>query len=363
MLAEPRRSPFDVGAIRPFDAPANPLGNDLDVDESNGPAIWTPEELPMKNGRFSPLVVMYMGRRNAGKSYSMTVQSRLMQKRHRFHQTGFKLAANYIMRFADFSGQHIYDEIITFPDWFRDQYLAMDEIQGQVSNRRAMNKGTLNFGIMLSMIRKRRVEPLFTTQFPQTIDRLTLMQTDLFVEVRTRQRMHTIELLCHDYWGQWTGNNHSKQWPPRSWEADWAVQIHVDNPAWYFSQYETDEVIAAQTLDAAQREALIDKEYELRRWQEQVPMEEAQEAKARIEDNHGLSAREVVEKTYASLEELLGAYPDTFTLSKFTADAKDMGLAASSMTQQETGELLELLGCEVVKQGRVTNVIKPGAPQ
>ncbi|GIV82898.1 MAG: hypothetical protein KatS3mg051_2252 [Anaerolineae bacterium] len=250
-------------------------GDPFAPGQSIAPSVWTPADIPVSRRRFSPIVVLFMGRRNAGKTYAMTLMALIQRQRYERHGCPFRIAANYRLDIADYCGQHILDGIILMRPWFRDLYLLLDEIQTALNNRRSMGKLAVNFATMLTMIRKRRVDCTFTTQMPQTIDVQTLYQVDLFVEVETAEQMHEVRLYCHDWWGQYTGMNWRKRWPPRRWEADWVIPISVRDPRQIFRLYDTDEVIASRYLDPDMQEELIEQEYERMQWQAQLPMDDA----------------------------------------------------------------------------------------
>lgn len=355
-------------------------GNPFLPSQAAAPSVWTPADIPVSRRRFSPIVVLFMGRRNAGKTYTMTVMADIQRQRYRQHRCPFRIASNYRLAIADYSGQQIIDGIITMRPWFRDLYLLLDEIQTALNNRRAMGKLAVNFSTMLTMIRKRRVDCTFTTQMPQTIDIQTLYQVDLFVEVETLDAMHEIRLYCHDWWGQYTGMNWRKRWPPRRWEADWVIPISVREPRRIFAMYDTDEVIASRYLDAEVQDALIEQEYERMQWEAQLPVEDATIARERsVRAGHGdpvvdtrAATEALVQAALADtgagmpapgqadsrLDDLLAQQETCFDLAGFLAQARSRGLVLRSATTEDLVPVLRRMGMTVAKEAGRWRVYK-----
>lgn len=219
--------------------PITPPGHNKDTRASLSRVLF-PEDVESTH-KFNPLVIMFIGRRGKGKSLAMTALAHWMRAAYKEKNQNTLVAANYQLRFADFKDPYIIDMLATFPDWGRDLLLCVDEIGGQFSNRRSMTQVTLDFVNFLTQIRKRNVEMLFTTQFPQMVDYQVLLQVDLIVHCNVRAGGRVVDLFLHDYWGQWTGYMDKKPWPPRI--LDYDKHIKLVNTRLMFPLYNTREVV------------------------------------------------------------------------------------------------------------------------
>ena len=246
-----------------------------DAKQLQGPADILPSR-----GRFTPTVAILIGRRNAGKTYSMTALAKLAQARYREFQVGctcqdklemcghFKVASNYWTDFSEYYSPYIMDLITEYPPWAENLYLCIDEIQTAALSRRSMSKQSVNITQFLSMIRKRRISCIMTTQFPQVLDQQLLMQVDFVIEVETRFDNRLILAHTHDYWQQWSGwgygsgQRKSRYMPPPRSEEDWVKPFQVPNPYAIYNSYDTDEVIAPTYLGEDMRAALAEREIE-----------------------------------------------------------------------------------------------------
>lgn len=211
--------------------------------------IYLPWESP-SHRRFRPLVIMFTGRRGTGKSLSATALSYMdLQANRQRGDKDFFVASNFFLKFAEVKHPFIVDEIQRFPDWAYHLLLCIDEIATQFPGRKSMRTIQLDFSMFLTQIRKRRIELLMTTQFPQIVDVQILMQVDLFVQTEFHyvlspdgKRIGICDLYIHDWWGQWTGRQYKKVYPPAIWDYDWHRRIL--NVQKMFDQYDTDEVVA-----------------------------------------------------------------------------------------------------------------------
>lgn len=246
---------------------------------SEEPDFPLPGELAPQDSRFRPYVILAMGRRDAGKTLFESWLATVMKQRYRqYGVPWFKVAANYYLEVADRIHPYLVDAIMEFPHWARDMLLCIDEIQAAASSRRSMSKSNVNIAQFLTEIRKRRIEVVFTTQFPQVIDYQVLLQVDFFVECVKREGGRAIDLYWHDFWGQRTGKNWRKPWPPQRYQADMSYRIGGCQRIWPL--YKTEQVIAPMTIDADRRWRLTQEEWEgteLLDWQEALgePMREA----------------------------------------------------------------------------------------
>ena len=269
---------------------------------------FDPTNITPLQRRFAPIVVFLMGRRDAGKTLTMSTLARIAQLRYLRARKPFKIFSNYYLKFAEGYSPHIIDEIMNFPPWARDMYLCIDEIQTAATSRRAMSGTNVALSTFLTMIRKRRIELVFTTQFPQVIDPQILLQVDLFIECERSPDGSSVTLYIHDWWGQYTGENWRKPWPPMRWEADWVRGIGGTDKM--FGLYNTEQVIAPMFIDQYARERMIynesrgadDQEY-----LEKLPMDDAYEEHLRIQQEQaGAENQEPPEPT---MEEFVKSLP------------------------------------------------------
>ncbi len=206
--------------------------------------------------RFRPLVVMFIGRRGGGKSAAMSATAYIQYQRYARQKINFSVVANYKLAFADMVSPYLVDDLMDFPDWAENLYICIDEAAASFPSRRSMAGANVNFSNFLTQIRKRHCEVVFTTQFPQVMDVQILLQVDLFIRCRAFNGNKSIELQCYDWWGQWTGNDKRKPWPPESGMQDWTKYYHHVDRIW--DKYDTGEVVAA--MWSKQRDEVIARE-------------------------------------------------------------------------------------------------------
>jgi hypothetical protein len=247
----------------------------------------------------SSITALFMGRRGRGKTLAMSTLALIMQRRFMRYRTGGRIMTNYWLDFLrrdsdnkpiDLYSPILIDEAIEYPSWLRNAYMVLDEIQTAATGRRSMSRTNVGLSAFATQIRHRNVEMAFTTQFPQVLDYQLLLQVDLFisVDVATRDEWGiptALTFYIHDYWGQWTGLNHRKRWPPPDDEAD-RVRM-LTGVRRLIGHYSTKQIIAPTFSPF--RDRLIDDEDELLGrpgdWDEATSaVEHAQEA---IKDNPG----------------------------------------------------------------------------
>lgn len=211
----------------------------MDRDEER---LINPLELGGKN-RYVPRIIVMFGRRGMGKTLGQTALLHLMSRRHNAAKSGHKIATNYFVDFADYYDQLILDELQSFPPWAERLTLGLDEIVDLLPSSRTMSSYNLLSISLMRQIRKRGIEVIASTQFPQELSRGMLRQVDFFIECELKNEGAGVKFYWHDWWGQYTGNARSRRyWPPPKSEAD-----HV-NILWgtdkMFGRYMTEEVIA-----------------------------------------------------------------------------------------------------------------------
>ena len=337
LLTLPKRHLFsDGGGLRgvkrPFTLVQEPVSRDSD-----------PLSAYPKHKRFSPTVVFLMGRRDQGKTLTMTAMADIAKQRYARHHIPFKIFSNYYLKFADGYSSHIIDEIMTYPNWARDMYLCIDEIQTAATSRRSMSGTNVNLTTFLTMIRKRRIELVFTTQFPQVIDVQLLIQVDYFIECERNSQGNAVTLYIHDWWGQFTGKNWRKPWPPQRWDADKVKVLSGVDQVW--GQYDTEQVIAPMFIDPYSRERLIHTERNRndQEYLETLPMDDAYDLKEE-------EAAEAVLYTAPDEEEVLERLPPRFNVARVMEDLEARG----GMDRPTFLVWLKANGYEIEKKGAAT---------
>ena len=152
-----------------------------------------------------PLVIFFFGRRGEGKTLAMTTIAKLMKERYLRRGHNNEVYSNYWTSFGKWS-PWLVDQLTEFPGWAKNGIIAIDEVSSAFPSARAMSQVNVLFTNMLTQIRKRNLECLFTTQFPSTVSHGLLMQVDLFIMCQKIKGGKAIKLYCFDFWGQWTGN-------------------------------------------------------------------------------------------------------------------------------------------------------------
>tara|TARA_B100000029_G_scaffold97226_2_gene87525 strand:+ start:2492 stop:3541 length:1050 start_codon:yes stop_codon:yes gene_type:complete len=207
--------------------------------------------------KFQPICVFFYGRRGQGKTLGMTTVAALMKERYRRARRKNQVFSNYWTSFSDFSHPYLIDQLNEFPEWAHDGILMIDELASAFPSVRAQSTVNLLFSNLLTQIRKRRMEALFTTQFVSQVSFTVLVQTDIFVLCEQLQSGRAIKMYLFDYWGQWSGKFWKKRWPPMKEEADWVKTIWNTDRLW--GHYNTSEVIASLHSDV--RGEIIEQQY------------------------------------------------------------------------------------------------------
>ena len=288
-------------------------------------------EAPRSKSFGAPIVVLLMGRRGHGKTLFMTAMARHMIKQWDRLNADYRLFSNYRIDYMrkDKSGRpidmyspYLIEDVMGYPDWFRNGYLLLDEIQTAASGRRSMSRSNVFLSTFLTQIRHRNIEAIFTTQFPQVLDYQLLLQVDLFVDIDIAHRgkggvPEVLTLYVHDYWGQWTGKNWRKYWPPRQWEAD-AVK-RITNVSSVVGHYSTEQIIVPTFMDDWSRAQVIESK-EAKFEDESDWHEEVREEITKAQD-----AREEPRVHYGSLDDYLkGLPPGELRISEILRPARKL---------------------------------------
>lgn len=283
------------------------------------------------------ITALFMGRRGRGKTLAMSALALIMQRRFVRYRTGGRIMTNYWLDFLrrDSNGKPIdlyspmlIDEAIEYPTWLRNAYMVLDEIQTAATGRRSMSRTNVGLSTFATQIRHRNVEMAFTTQFPQVLDYQLLLQVDLFISVDIAARDEwgiptALTLHIHDYWGQWTGRNYRKRWPPPDDEADDVRTFSGVNQL--IGRYSTKQIIAPSFSPF--RDRLVDDEDDLLDipvdWNEAT--EAIEEAQVKFKDNPAAA--------YSDLSDLLArTIPDGDGVNVYSIVDRAMAVDASIAT-------------------------------
>jgi len=238
---------------------ASPSIYTLTYKDTRAPDIDLPELIRPQYGRFRPTATMMIGRRGQGKTLFMTLLAYIMKRRYRQRHINFRVFANYKIHssIADECDPYILDRLADprFGLSVRNGLLNLDEIQSAASSRRSMARGNVFLSGHLTQIRKQRLDVCFTTQFPQVIDYQVLLQCDLFVRCELLGDGEAVRVYVFDWWGQYTGNDSRKPWPPPRDMADWVWTFSGANRM--FPYYDSEQYIPSAYLDQAMRDETI----------------------------------------------------------------------------------------------------------
>ena len=224
--------------------------------------LWVPEGLRARRKELRPIVVLFIGRRGAGKSLALTTTAWIQHCRYKAMKFPSKVAANYNVTFATYRDPYIIDRLTSFPDWARRLYVCVDEIGSAFPGMRSMASGAILFTQVLGQIRKRAMEVGATTRFAQILGIQHLLEIDLFVKCEARMvadGRQVIHMYVWDIWGQWTGNDYRKLWPPTANPPDW--ELFFGNTQLVWPMYRTEEVIAPSF--SAARDDIIARQWDI----------------------------------------------------------------------------------------------------
>lgn len=314
-----------------------------------------------------PLVAMSFGRRGDGKSLWMTCT--LLAQLQRFYKygcrpsprypNGFKIATNYHVLFSDFSNPMLVDMISGYDERLKRVTAGIDEVGSYVPSRRSSARVNVDWGNALVQIRKIDMELVSTTQYPQNIDSQMLQQIDLFVMPllynyrwvperelwshkatgRMVYKPTSLHFLVWDWWGNHTGKQWQKRWPPQlSGEPpDDTKDYH--NVHEVFSWFSTKERIPSMWHRNRQNIILQEWEHELTDMAEEYAPEVMEE-----------QAEEREYRKPATIKDLVNAQPDDVFLYTLLDEARKIDPNIKSAYQ--LASKFEQEGWTVIKEGR-----------
>jgi hypothetical protein len=136
------------------------------------------------------MIVLYTGRRGAGKTLTMVKDG------YKYKLSGYKIYSNIELDFTEYmENEQILDIQKTE---IRDAILIIDEIQLLLDSRRSARKGNLDFSYFIQQIRKRNIIILCTTQFSGTVDLRLRQHVDIVARPKYDKDLHVCEVSYID---------------------------------------------------------------------------------------------------------------------------------------------------------------------
>ncbi len=316
-------------------------------DEDNAPV--DPVSLLRPSRAFSPLVIFMMGRRGQGKTLGMTALASEMQTAYKLNHEDRRIYSNYSLKFTppEHSDPYLLDNILSNPFDYKESVICVDEIASAFPGRRAMANVNVAFANFLTQIRKLRSECIFTTQFPAVVDRDMLVQVDLFIRCEKRMGGKSIKFYIYDWWGQWTGKDYSKPWPPQPDTQDWEVTLHGTDAM--FGQYRTDEIIIPLRSD--NRDEQLGNYYDI---EEVYEATNADEVDTPTSENFR-SEDSMNEKQNITTQILVDGFGVEVEVNHARAR---LGLTEGTLTNEATAQILEANGYRVNRDVKPWKAIK-----
>ncbi len=327
---------------------STPMGVPAEPADSRG--LILPADLTYSSQPPSPIMIIDIGRRGVGKTYAMSAFARFIRARYDAARAASRIAANYSLNFADVRSQYLLDEIVDFPPWLQDVYLCIDEIQTAALSRRSMSTGNVALGQFLTEMRKRSIDGRATTQFPQVLDQMLLMQIDIVAWVTTHYDMRLVVFHCIDFWGQFTGQFINRKMPPPVTDTQWEVRLWIPDPQVVFDSYDTFEVIGSMYMDKDKRRELVARETEGKGREHLLPAESGLQPD--LAENTAAATASVHvrgdDRLYSDIEGYYSILPNKFPLTAFR---KECAVLRKGMDRDEVAQWLKHAGAAVEREG------------
>lgn len=208
--------------------------------EETGIVSFDAQNIPKKNKQFHSDLLLLSGPRGNGKSATQTILLELQLRRMLADRFQWGVWTNYQCSFAELQHPYLLEILQQYPKTARNKSVGVDEIQNATPSRRSLARINLDLTAFLTQIRKRAIDGVFTTQFPSVLDQWIIMQFSLFIRCKAHFDGRVIECFVFDYWGQYTGRDYRKTFPPRIGEHDWSFFISGVENVW--GKYKTNEL-------------------------------------------------------------------------------------------------------------------------
>jgi len=136
-------------------------------------------------------IVLYKGKRGAGKTLTMVKDGYLYSKK------GYKILRNFDCSFGEYISD---DEILDLDKEsnIKNCVIMMDEVQIFFDARRSMRKQNINFSNFVQQIRKRNIILLGTTQFSNTVDLRLRQHIDIVAYPNFNNEFNVCEVIYID---------------------------------------------------------------------------------------------------------------------------------------------------------------------
>lgn len=204
------------------------------------PAVFKAADIPRRHKNFLSDLILLSGPRGSGKSAYQNILLQVQKEAMEHDGFPWQLWTNYQREQATVQNPYLLEILQSYPKEARNLSMGVDEIQNATPSRRSLARINLDLSAFLTQIRKRSIDGVFTTQFPSVLDQWIVMQFSLFIRCKAYEGGRIIKCFVFDYWGQYTGNDARKIWPPRIGEHDWEYWIGGVNAIWPY--YKTNEI-------------------------------------------------------------------------------------------------------------------------
>ena len=137
------------------------------------------------------MIVLYKGRRGAGKTITM------IKDGYVYYKDGYKILRNFECAYGDFITN---EQILALNKSSNIQncVLMIDEMQIFFDSRRSMQKSSIEFSNFIQQIRKRNIILLCTTQYSNTIDMRLRQHLDIIAYPNYDKTYNVCEVIYID---------------------------------------------------------------------------------------------------------------------------------------------------------------------
>lgn len=137
------------------------------------------------------MILLYKGRRGAGKTLSMVKDG------YKYFKAGYKVYSNFKTTFSKYMDSEEVLELDKYSD-IRNCVLMLDEAQIFFSSRQSMSKKNQKFSNFIQQIRKRNMILLVSTQFTHTVDIILREHTDIIATPKHFAQFGVCEIIYYD---------------------------------------------------------------------------------------------------------------------------------------------------------------------
>ena len=287
-----------------------------------------------------PMVLLLMGRRGHGKSLSMVGVAKILHDYWKAKGIKRRVLSNNWIAFADYSDPHLVERLLANPYFGEESLICIDEIGSAFPGRRAMSSYNVEFAIFLQQMRKLRCDIIATTQHPQVLDYQVLLQVDLFGRCYMNKRDGIVKVGLYDWWGQFTGKDWRKPWPPRVGEEDdWKI---IRGLKQIYPLYKSEEIVPY--ISGRSREGILNQQWDFT------------EQRAAIAEQQIEGVHEDPPKTL--LEYLDRTAPQIFNLMAFLGVAREFE-KDTVHSRRQFADFLEARGYAIIAEGGQLFAEKP----